>query len=257
VYSHQFPEERLCPLGGFLEPKDMLAECKGMMQAAEREGEKFGLVIIDTLQAYFTGDDSNSNSQVVKFLRSLRPITELAHKPTVLVPAHPTKHAGDDALVPYGGGGILNEIDGNLTLSMTGDIVTLHYQDKLRGVPFEPIIYKSALEMADELVDQRGRLVELPVLRPAEEKELKAAEERELNASDKLLSALYSGKQPSARAAGVVAGLQMTAACKAVSELKQLKLIKGLPGGGVEITKAGREYLREHGLLTNGGNCAF
>jgi hypothetical protein len=63
--------------------------------------------------------------------------------------------------VPYGGGGILNEIDGNLTLSMTGDIVTLHYQDKLRGVPFETIFYKSALEIADELMDQRGRLEHL------------------------------------------------------------------------------------------------
>jgi RecA-family ATPase len=72
----------------------MLAECEDMLRVAEKEGETFGLVIIDTLQAYFTGDDSNRNSQVVKFLRSLRPITELAHKPTVLVPAHPTKRRG-------------------------------------------------------------------------------------------------------------------------------------------------------------------
>ena len=94
--------------------------------------------------------------QMVGFLRSLRPITELAHKPTILIPAHPTKNAGDDQLVPYGGGGILNEIDGNLTLSLKGDIVTLHYQDKLRGVPFDPTHYKSTLETADELMDQRG-----------------------------------------------------------------------------------------------------
>ena len=104
-----------------------------MMREAEWDGEEFGLAIIDTLQAYFNGDDNNSNAQVVKFLRSLRPITELAHKPTVLVPAHPTKYAGDDALVPYGGGGILNEIDGNLTLLLRDNVGVLHYQDKLRG----------------------------------------------------------------------------------------------------------------------------
>jgi len=32
------------------------------------------------------------------------------------VSAHPIKNASENALVPYGSGAILNEVDGNLTL---------------------------------------------------------------------------------------------------------------------------------------------
>jgi hypothetical protein len=205
--------------------------------------------VIDTLQASFNGDDSNSNAQVVKFLRSFRPITELAHKPTVLIPAHPIKNAGDDQLVPYGGGGILNEIDGNLTLSLKGDVVTLHYQDKLRGVPFDPVHFKSALETADELTDECGDLAQLPVLRPAKTVDLKAAEEREIKAADKLLLALHRyGKQPSGRAASEVAGLSKTTAIRVAADLRALKLVKQLPGNAIEITEEGKKYVKEHGL---------
>ena len=224
----------------------MLEECQDMMRVAEQEGATLGLVIIDTLQAYFNGDDSNSNAQVVRFLRSLRPITELPHKPTVLVPAHPVKNAGDDDLVPYGGGGILNEIDGNLTIARKEDIVEFHHQDKLRGVPFEPIIYKSTLETADELTDQDGDLVQLPVLRRADQPELKSAEQKYLTTPLKILTLLAQTKrQPSARAAGAEVGVGKSAAIEAVKELKRLKLVKELPGGGIVITPAGRKHLKE------------
>jgi hypothetical protein len=107
-----------------------------------------------------------------------------------------------------------------VTLSLKGDIVTLHYQNKLRGVPFDPTHYKSTLETADELMDQRGRLIQLPVLRPTGAEDLRAAEERELKAADKLLLALYRcGKQSSARAAAETAGLGKTTGCDAIKDL--------------------------------------
>jgi AAA domain len=235
-------------------PKEMLSECQGMVKEADEAGDAFGLVIVDTLQAFFNGDDSNSNAQVVKFMRALRPITELSHKPTVLVPSHPTKNAGDDNLVPYGGGGILNETDGNLTISRKGDIVEFHHQDKLRGVPFEPIMYKSTLETADELTDQRGRPIELPVLRRAEQEDLKAAEQKSLTTPLKILQLLVATKrQSSVRAVALAIGVGKSAAGEAAKELKVLGLIKSLPGGGIEITGDGVKHFKSHGAEIDDG----
>jgi hypothetical protein len=88
----------------------------------------------------------------------------------------------------------------------------------------------------------------LPVLRPAKIEGLRAAEEGELKAADKLLLVLARGKQPSARAAGVEAGLGKSAACDAVRNLKVQKLIKGLPAGAIKITEVGRKYVKDEKL---------
>jgi hypothetical protein len=257
IDPRNYPRGRLCAHGGFLTPEEMLQECQGMVEEADAGGEVFGLVVVDTLQAYFNGDDSNNNAQVVKFLQALRPITELAHKPTVLVPTHPTKYAGDDELVPYGGGGILNEIDGNLTISRKEDVVIFHHQDKLRGVPFDPIIYKSTLEMADELTDQKGRPILLPVLRRAGYDDLQAAEQKPLTAAMKILRLGEKKTLTSARAAGIEVGVGKSVAIEAVAELKKYKYFEDLPGGGFEITKAGRKYLKEHAGDTGEGDVAL
>ena len=102
------------------------------------EQEPFALVIVDTLAAFFDGDNINDAVQGGEFMRRLRPLTQIAGLPSVIVAAHPTKNATEDALVPYGSGAILNEVDGNLTLwkkPETG-LVSLHWQGKLRGLEF-------------------------------------------------------------------------------------------------------------------------
>ena len=65
-------------------------------------------------------------------------------------------------------GAILNEVDGNLTLckKSTG-LTTLHWQGKLRGVEFEPALFRIEMAHSPEVIDIKGRLVELPVLKPA------------------------------------------------------------------------------------------
>ena len=80
------------------------------------------LVIYDTFQAGFDGDEFNNNAQVLKFIKRLRPLTILLGQPAVLVLMHPTKNAGEDNLVPYGEGSIMNEVDGNLTVWSSGSI---------------------------------------------------------------------------------------------------------------------------------------
>jgi hypothetical protein len=155
----------------------MLAEANDVLREAQDAGKPFSLFFVDTLQAYFTGEDSNSNTQAVQFVRALRPLTELPGRPAGIICAHPTKDAGEDRLVPYGAGGIINEVDGNLTGVRAGGRFTLHWQRKFRGIDFKPIEYVSELVWRPEIIDGRGRQIPLPVLRVAGEHEIKARSE--------------------------------------------------------------------------------
>lgn len=104
------------------------------------------LIVIDTAAAFFpmvdNRADDNSNVQQGEYARGLRLLCELPGLPTVLVLCHPTKNATRDELVPRGGGGFINEVDGNLTVWKEGELATLHWQHKLRGAPFDPLVFK-------------------------------------------------------------------------------------------------------------------
>ena len=119
--------------------------------------------MIDTLAAFFDGTDANDNVQAGEFIRRLRPLTQLDGHPSVLVAAHPVKNAAEDNLVPYGGGAILNEVDGNLTLAKTGGgAVKMHWQGKLRGVEFDPLFFRIEAASSPLVIDARGRQVLMP-----------------------------------------------------------------------------------------------
>jgi hypothetical protein len=64
-------------------------------------------------------------------------------RPAVVMATHPTKHADATNLLPRGGGGFLNEVDGNLSLWADGDQATtvLSWQGKWRGMTFAPIAF--------------------------------------------------------------------------------------------------------------------
>ena len=135
---------------------------------AEMRGP-FTFVVIDTFAAAFDCKDINSNVDAGEFTRRLRPLTRLPGAPAVIVLAHPVKNASADNLVPYGGGAILNEVDGNLTLSKNSEtgIVTFHWQGKLRGIDFQPRPFHLLIKSCPAIVDNHGKEVLLPVLMPA------------------------------------------------------------------------------------------
>jgi hypothetical protein len=90
------------------------------------------LVIVDTLQAFFDGEDSNSNTEKIAFAQTLRTICSWGV--AVLVNAHPTKSATRDTNEPYGGGSFVNEVDGNLALWSDGDgSIDFYWCKKFRG----------------------------------------------------------------------------------------------------------------------------
>ena len=128
----------------------------------------FALVIIETLAAFFDGKDINDAVEGGEFMRRLRPLTQIGGLPSVIVSAHPVKNAAADALIPYGSGAILNEVDGNLTLWKTDAGVSLHWQGKLRGIEFDPPQFRFEITGSPDMLDVKGRQVQLPTLRPSD-----------------------------------------------------------------------------------------
>ena len=133
-------------------PEEMLASLK-----IEEQDGPFRLIIIDTLASFFNGDNSNDNAQVMTFLRGVRPLAALNGTPAVIIAAHPVKNAADDNLIPYGGGAILNEVDGDLTMKRTSETRTqLHWQGKIRGIEFDPLSFEVREITSASVKDKKG-----------------------------------------------------------------------------------------------------
>ncbi len=136
-----------------------ISETKEAIQAELEEIGGVSLVVVDTSAAYFEGDDENNNQQARDHARMLRSLTEVLGGPCVLVACHPTKNASDDNLLPRGGGGFVNEIDGNLTARRSDSAVEVHWQGKFRGPDFTPMSFQLRTVTHERLKDHKGRLL--------------------------------------------------------------------------------------------------
>jgi AAA domain len=114
------------------------------------------LLIIDTSAAYFQGDDENDNVQLGQHASNMREL-RIPGGPCTLINCHPPKNAGDDNLLPRGGGAFLAEVDGNLTARKSAMTVKLHWQGKFRGPEFEPISFLLKSVSTERLKDSKGR----------------------------------------------------------------------------------------------------
>ncbi|MGB4843853.1 MAG: AAA family ATPase, partial [Ferruginibacter sp.] len=117
---------------------------KDSMAALKADAENIPdlrLIIVDTLQAFFPGDNDNDNMQMLEAARQFRPLNSLPGNPTVIVLCHPSGKRPDKSnLVPRGGGAFLNEVDGNFSVWRDADgAITLHTQGKHRGAWFDPM----------------------------------------------------------------------------------------------------------------------
>jgi hypothetical protein len=113
------------------------------------KGEEIALVVIDTSTIYFAGDpkhgrNENDNAQILEHAKWMRSICKrVPGNPTVLVCCHPIKNAGDDALIPRGGGAFLNEMDGNLACILEiEDHTLLKQHGKYRDVKMMPLLFR-------------------------------------------------------------------------------------------------------------------
>jgi uncharacterized protein YjhX (UPF0386 family) len=205
------------------------------------------LVIIDTDQAYFLGDEGNSNEQRKAFAQILRRLLRLPGNPTVLVNCHPVKNASQDNLVPMGGSAFLNEVDGNITCWTEDRTCTIRpHSSKWRGVAFESLSFELKTITSDNLVDSKGRhlpsVIAVPISDAGAERRAQVAEADE----DTVLRLMNASKNISMTATAKMCGFVLPDGSPAkakvqriMERLKRAKLIYNHRGTKYRLTKKG------------------
>jgi hypothetical protein len=149
-------------------------------------------ITVDTGPAFLVAcgfADENDNPQALRFALKLRRLATLPGRPAVLVPTHPAKNAAKDSLLPRGGSAFLNETDGNLTLWAEGERETteLHWQGKLRGPSFDPLVFALEKGTCSGLVDHKGRQIPSVYAALADQRRAERADFRRREDEDALL----------------------------------------------------------------------
>lgn len=157
----------------------------------ERKKLSLGLVIVDTSQAFYEGDDDNSNVEMLNHARRMRALVDLPGGPTVLVAAHPIKNADETQLIPRGGSAALNEADGNLTAYMaTPGIAQVHWCGKFRGADFAPLMFEIKTVTCPTLKTSAGKEIPTVVAKLMDAKEEEAAEHKQTEDENAVLMEL-------------------------------------------------------------------
>jgi hypothetical protein len=217
-----------------IKPEEVLAKIQKLA-----ETDPFTLVIIDTFAAFFDGNDTNDATQGGEFMRRLRPLAKIGGLPTVVVAAHPVKNATEDNLIPYGSGAILNEVDGNLTLWKTQatGFVSLHWQGKLRGIDFEPVMFRFEEASSPDLLDAKGRQFMLPTMRPVSQETAEQRDKVEANLDLALLRAIAANPDGTQAEWAVAVGRGKTRVNQKLQQLR--KFVEPALGGKWRLTPKG------------------
>jgi hypothetical protein len=148
--------------------------------------------VVDTMRAYYEGENENDNVQMGQFARTLRDqLTTLPGKPCVVVLCHPTKVATNENLQPAGGGAFIAEVDGNLTCNTEDSIATVHWQGKLRGQDFYPVKFEIVVKSPAKLKDSKGRQITSVVARPLTEESYERRMQTFQREEDQVLKAMH------------------------------------------------------------------
>ena len=152
----------------FVQGRFSIKEWTDVLRAKLAAMPDLKLIIVDSLQAFFEGDNDNDNTQMVEMAHKMRKICDIPQIPAQIIIAHPAgKNPQKDNLVPRGGGAFLNEIDGNLTVwSQDASSQTLHHSQKFRGAGFDPMEWLMEVKQFKHLTDIHGTPLKLPVSRP-------------------------------------------------------------------------------------------
>ncbi len=225
---------------GVFSIRDNLAQISSDLEVA---GIELALVVVDTLAAYFDGDDPNNNAQQQHFATTvLRSLTRLPGNPTVIVPAHPVKNATKSNLVPMGGSALLNQVDGNLTAWRTDKTIEVHWQGKFRGAPFEPIHFELVNCTCDQLIDSRGRHMPTVLANPLTiQRGMALVKESEVR-ENRVLELINANPKISERAIADVLGSSPSTANRIKNRLFERKWIKS-EGRELVLTAEGRKVI--------------
>jgi hypothetical protein len=232
-------------IGRYIIISDNRVSPEDIVEWERDRGEEFTLILIDTWQAYFDGRDPNNNAEAVSFTRRFRPLTLGKGQPAVVIAAHPPKQAENDALLPYGGGGTLNEVDGNFTFRRDENgLFSLHWLGKIRGLAFDPLHFRiDKLDSPDVVTVEDVRL-KMPVMLPIGEEAVEQRGEAFAKLDIALLKAMAADPTGSERKWSAAAGLNRRAVQAALGALKRDRLVT-LKARRWRLTKEGVRIANE------------
>jgi hypothetical protein len=219
---------------------------------AERQGGKFGLVIVDTGPTFFEGKEENENKQLGDHARLLRGLCEtIPGGPSVVANCHPTKGATADQLIPRGGGAFLAEVDGNLSCSKNDSTVELHWQGKFRGPDFAPTYFMVKTVTDPKLKDSDGGLIPTVIAEHITERAKEDIAAAGKVDEDKVLSLIAANAQASQSSIAIAMGWKLHSgephkvkAGRCIAALKASKLIKETRAGRYRLTPEGEKVLK-------------
>jgi hypothetical protein len=238
----------------FVEGTFRISKMTAVLQAeAERVGDEFGLVIIDTGPVFYEGDDENNRSQQSKHAEMLRGlIGVISGKPAVIANCHPVKNAAPDNLLPAGGGSFLNQIDGNLTAAKTDSTTELHWQGKFRGVEFAPMHFMLRTVTHETLKDSKGGLIPTVVCDFISDTAKEDIARQRVSDEDQLLAAIAGDPSASLSGLAIRMGWKLHSgdphkvkASRYIKTLKGAKLIRETRAGKYQLTDEGRKILNK------------
>jgi hypothetical protein len=219
-------------------PEDIIAELVRL------SGPKpFIATYVDTLAAYFDGDNISDPVQGRAFTCRWRPLTQIAGKPSVVISAHPVKNASADQLIPYGAGSILNEVDGNLTLWRNDAGVSLHWQGKLRGLEFEALQFRFELTGSPDILDIKDRQILLPTLRPSTAQAVEEKQRSDADVDRALLKAMIAEPNATQQAWADAIGRAKSRVNRRLQKLRVERLVEETLGKWVVTTKGRKAAL--------------
>lgn len=223
-------------LSGFLD--DLLTKARNI--------PNLKLVVIDSLQAFFEGENDNANVEMMEAARRFRQLTELKDGPAVLVIAHPAGKRPDKTnIVPRGGSAFSNEMDGNLTVWSEPDgTQVLHHSEKFRGAPFEPITFVMEEREFDHLKDHKQRPLRLKVSRKQLDVEAASAAMKSERREKDALYLIDGTPRITVRNLAIELNVSKSTADRIMQNLKDEKLIKRQAKKWV-LTEGGKEFLND------------
>ena len=205
--------------------------------------ENLKLVVVDSLQAFFEGEDDNSNMSMVDMAQRFRAMAETENAPSVVVLTHPSgKKPDKDNLIPRGGSAFMNEIDGNFTVWAEPDgSQEFAWAGKHRGAHFEPMPFVLEDKEFDHLVDHKGRNLRLKVARRQMIAEQLTAAERVEQREKQMLQLYHDQPQTSTRAMASALGTSRSTVQRSIEVLTAEKLITR-HAKAWKVTAGGKEY---------------
>jgi hypothetical protein len=242
----------------FLVIEDAIDLAKSL-ERIKRESEPHGeiaLIVLDTSAALFVGDDENNSIEMLKHAKTQRSLTELPGRPTVLALNHPIKRpTGPEQLLPRGGSGYLNEVDGNFTLWAHDDKLSdFHWTGKLRGPDFEKIIFHMTSVTTLKLQDAKGRTISTVMARTVTDADAAESETKAAFQEDRLLKVIAANPKGSLGSWAIACewtfdkdGQRQPNKSLVVRVLRRLKSSKlvAQEGRAHVLTKAGQKTLDE------------